>query len=92
MKKLLIAAAAILFIFGGQAGAEASTVDNLNVKSEQTQELGWWSHFRDKHILGRETENERNDRKERRYNERHYSDHHGSHHGGHGHGGFPPRR
>lgn len=64
MKKFLIAAAASVLLFGGQA-AEASTVDNLDVKLEQTQETGKWSHFRDKYIRGRETENERRDREER---------------------------
>ena len=64
MKKFLIATAASLLLFGGQA-AEASTVDNLDVQLEQTQETGKWSHFRDKYLRGRETENERRDRYER---------------------------
>lgn len=62
MKRFLIVAAASLLIFGGQA--EASTVD-LD-KPIETQELGTskWANFRDKYILGRETENERRDREE----------------------------
>ncbi|MBR6886970.1 MAG: hypothetical protein IKN16_00790 [Selenomonadaceae bacterium] len=61
MKKLLIAVAAGLIIFGGQA--KAAPVDDLNAQIE-TQEVGKWAHFRDKYILDRETENERRDRKE----------------------------
>ena len=72
MKKFLIAAAASLFIFGGQVNAEASTVESLNEPGVETQEVkkhGKWAHFRDKYLLGRETENERRDREnwERRY-------------------------
>ena len=63
MKKFLIAAAASLLIFGGQP-AEAADAGNLYVQNVETQELGKWAHFRDKHIRGRETENERRDRKE----------------------------
>lgn len=62
MKRFLIAAMASLLICGVQV--EASTVDNLDKPKVQTQEIGKWAHFRDKHILGRETENERRDRKE----------------------------
>lgn len=62
MKRFLIAAMASFLIFGVQV--EASTVDNLDKPKVQTQEIGKWAHFRDKHILGRETENERRDRKE----------------------------
>lgn len=61
MKKFLIATAASLLIFCGQV--EASTVDNLNTQLE-TQDMKKWAHFRDKYLLGRETENERRDRKE----------------------------
>ena len=87
MKKFLITAATTLFIFGGQV--EAAPVDDLNVNIE-TQDIkshGKWAHFRDKYILGRETENERRDRKDwerrhrddykynppkRRYDDRYY--------------------
>ena len=61
MKKFLIATTASLLIFAGQA--EASTVESLD-KPIEIQDMGKWAHFRDKHILGRETENERRDRKE----------------------------
>ena len=64
MKKFLIAAAASLIIFGGQT--EAAPVDDLNAKPEM-QDIkthGKWANFRDKYILGRETENERRDRKD----------------------------
>ena len=76
MKRLLIAAAASLIIFGGQV--EASTV-NLENPVEVQEMSGKWAHFRDKHLLGRETENERRDRKEweRRHREdrrRHHDD------------------
>ena len=64
MKKFLIAAFASLLIFGGQAGAEAASADKLDAQNVETQELGKWAHFRDKYILGRETENERRDREE----------------------------
>lgn len=69
MKRLLIVAAASLLIFGGQA--EASTVESFDRQIE-TQEMGKWAHFRDKYLLGRETENERRNRKEweRRQRER----------------------
>ena len=71
MKKFLIAAAASLLIFGGQP-AEAADVENLDMQGVETQEVGWWAHFRDKHLLGRETENERRDRKE--WEQRHERD------------------
>lgn len=77
MKKLLLAAAASLILFGGQAEVEASSVESLDTHVAETQELGKWSHFRDKYIRGRETENERRDRKEweRRHRDRdHYRD------------------
>lgn len=61
MKKFLIALAAGLILFGGQT--QAAPVDDLNAQIE-TQETGKWAHFRDKYILGRETENERRDRKD----------------------------
>ncbi len=62
MKRFLIAAAASFLIFGGQAEASIADLDG----SIETRELGSgkWAHFRDKYILGRETENERRDRKE----------------------------
>ncbi|MBR2773945.1 MAG: hypothetical protein IKD73_03035 [Selenomonadaceae bacterium] len=62
MKRFLIAAAASLLIFGGQVEASTADLD----KPIETQEIGSgkWAHFRDKYILGRETENERRDRKE----------------------------
>ena len=62
MKKFLIAVAASLLLFGGQT--QAAPVDDLNAQIE-TQETGTskWANFRDKYILRRETENERNDRK-----------------------------
>ena len=72
MKKFLIAVATTLFIFGGQT--QAAPVDDLNVNIE-TQDIkshGKWAHFRDKYILGRETENERRDRKE--WEKRHRDD------------------
>ena len=69
MKKFLIAAAASLIIFGGQA--DAAPADDLNVNIE-TQDVGKWAHFRDKYILDRETENERRDRKE--WERRHHRD------------------
>ncbi len=64
MKKFLIAVATTMFIFGGQT--QAAPVDDLNANLD-TQDIkshGKWAHFRDKYILGRETENERRDRKE----------------------------
>ena len=73
MKKFLIAAAASLLIFGGQNAVEAADAENLKVQGVEVQQVGWWAHFRDKHILGRETENERRDRKE--WERRHRDDH-----------------
>ena len=67
MKKFLIAAAASLIIFSGQT--EASTVERLD-KPIERQEVGKWAHFRDKYLLGRETENESKDRKEWERNHR----------------------
>ena len=64
MKKFLLAVAVSAVIFGGQT--EAAPVDDLNAQIE-TQDIkshGKWAHFRDKYILGRETENERRDRKD----------------------------
>lgn len=75
MKKFLVAAATGLLLFGGQAGAEASTIENLDVAEVEVQEMkshGKWAHFRDKYILDRETENERNDRKEWERRHRYY--------------------
>ena len=77
MKKFLIAAAASLIIFSGQT--EASTVERLDKPIEmQDMGSGKWAHFRDKYILGRETENERRDREEweqrHRDDRRHYRD------------------
>ena len=65
MKKFLIAATMTLIIFGGQA--QAAPVDDLNTPDVETQDIkthGKWANFRDKYLLGRETENERRDRKE----------------------------
>lgn len=78
MRKFLIAAAASLLLFGGQA--QASTVEDLNEPIE-IQEQSKWAHFRDKHILHRETENERRDRKdwERRHPDRDYYRHRDRH-------------
>ena len=61
MKRFLIAVAASAIFLGGQT--EAAPADDLNAQIE-TQETGTWAHFRDKHLLGRETENERRDRKD----------------------------
>ena len=64
MKRFLIALAAGLILFGGQT--QAAPADDLNAQIE-TQDIkshGKWAHFRDKYILGRETENERRDRKD----------------------------
>lgn len=58
MKKLLIAVAMGLLIFGGQAAAEASTVD-LDAQVIETQEQGKWSHFRDEYILNRKRDKHR---------------------------------
>ena len=88
MKKFLIAAFASLLIFGGQSGAEASSVEKLDTQATETQELGKWAHFRDKHILGRETENERRDRKE--WERRHRHDYHDDYYHGHHYGPPPP--
>ena len=71
MKKLLLAtAAASLLFFGGQADVSAAPVDDLNITATETQELGKWSHFRDKYILDR-------DDRDRRYRarDRYYRDH-----------------
>ena len=65
MKKFLIAVAAGLVILGSQVDVEASEVKDLNKPAIEMQEVGSWTHFRDKHLLGRETENERRDREER---------------------------
>ena len=79
MKKFLVAVAASLIIFGGQT--QAAPVDDLNAQLE-TQEVGRWADFRDKYILGRETDKERRKRKEweRRHGyyppPRHYDRHH----------------
>ena len=75
MKKFFIAAALSLLIFSGQA--DAAPADDLNVSAIETQEMGSWTHFRDKYILGRETENERRDRKE--WERRHHHDYDSSH-------------
>ena len=79
MKKFLIAAAASLLIFGGQA--QAAPVEGLDEPSVEIQEQSKWAHFRDKHILNRETENERRDRKdwERRHPDRDYYRHRDRH-------------
>ena len=73
MREFLIAAAASLLLFGGQA--QASPVEDLGEPNVEIQEQeSKWAHFRDKHILGRETENERRDREdwERRYRDDYY--------------------
>ena len=78
MRKFLIAAAASLLLFGGQAqAAPVETADNQLEIQEQSK----WAHFRDKHILNRETENERRDRKdwERRHPDRDYYRHRDRH-------------
>lgn len=65
MKKFLVAAVASVIFFGGQT--QAAPVDNLNAPSFEMQYVkkhGKWAYFRDKYILGRETENERRDRKD----------------------------
>ena len=65
VKKFLMVVAASLILFSGQT--EAAPVDDLNVSNVEKQEVkkhGKWAHFRDKYLLGRETENERRDRKE----------------------------
>ena len=83
MKKFLIAAAASLLIFGGQNAVEAADAENLKVQGVEVQQVGWWAHFRDKHILGRETENERRDRQEWERNHRYPPpppNNYGSHH------------
>ena len=61
MKKFLFALAASLIIFGGQT--QAAPVDDLNAQLE-TQDVKRWAEFRDKYILGRETDRERRKRKE----------------------------
>lgn len=74
MKKFLIAAAASFLIFSGQPDVEASNLPDIGTQDVQVEEMGKWAHFRDKYILGRETENERRDRKEwERRHGRHYS-------------------
>lgn len=75
MKKLLVAAATGLLLFGGQAGAEASTIEALDMAEVEVQEMkshGKWAHFRDKYILDRETDNERRDRKDWERRHRYY--------------------
>ena len=78
MRKFLIVVAASLLLLGGQA--QASTVESLDEQIE-IQEQSKWAHFRDKHLLGRETENERRDRKdwERRHPDRDYYRHRDRH-------------
>ncbi len=72
MRKFLIAAAASFLLLGGQA--QAATVESLDEPIEFQEQDSKWAHFRDKHILGRETENERRDREdwERRYRDDYY--------------------
>ena len=79
MRKFLLAAAASLIIFGGSVDVEAATVESFGEQVE-TQEMkahGKWAHFRDKYLLGRETENEYRDRKEweRRHRDDYYRRH-----------------
>lgn len=57
MKKFLMALAAGLLIFGGQANLEAATVD-INTPNAETQDMGKWSHFRDKYVLNRDRDRE----------------------------------
>ncbi len=95
MKKFLIAAALSFVIFGGQAAVEASTVENLNEPGVEIQDVkshGKWAHFRDKYILGRETENERRDRKDWERRHRYNDDHRYSPPPRHGHRPPPPPR
>ncbi len=75
MRKFLVAAAASLLLFGGQA--QASPVEDLgklDVEIQDVKSHGKWAHFRDKHLLERETENERRDREdwERRHRDDYY--------------------
>ena len=72
MRKFLIAAAASLLLLGGQA--QASTVESFGEPIEFQEQESKWAHFRDKHLLGRETENERRDREdwERRHRDNYY--------------------
>lgn len=72
MKKFLIAAAASFLLFSGHPDAQAESLDSLDTPNVETQEVGKWAHFRDKYIRGRETENERRDRKE--WERRHRND------------------
>ena len=89
MKKFLIAAAMSLAIFGGQTSVEAAPVE-ISDNQIETQELGKWAHFRDKHILGRETENERRDRKDWERRHRYHDDHRYSPPPRRGYGAPPP--
>ena len=77
MKKFLIAAAASLLIFGGQSDASAAENLNAQIEMQNMKTHGKWAHFRDKYILGRETENEYRDRKdwERRHRDDYYRRH-----------------
>lgn len=56
MKKFLVALAASLLIVGGQAGAEASSIESLDTQVADTQDMSKWTHFRDKYILGRDSD------------------------------------
>ena len=73
MKKFLIAAAASLLLFGGQADVEAATIEavDLDLQSVETREMGHWANFRDEVILGRESDRERRKRKEWERRHRH---------------------
>ena len=64
MKKFLIAVAASLILFGGQVQAAPADDLNVDIETQDVKSHGKWAHFRDKYLLGRETENERRDRKE----------------------------
>ena len=79
MRKFLIAAAASFLLLGGQT--QASTVESLGEQIEFQEQESKWAHFRDKHLLGRETENERRDREgwERRHRDDYYR-HRNRHH------------
>lgn len=68
VKKFLIAATASLLLLGGQAGAEASTPDEvLNTQVAETQDTSKWAHFRDKYLLNRENDRKRRERERREW-------------------------
>lgn len=73
MKKFLMTLAASLLIFGGQANVDAATAD-MNTTNIETQDMGKWSHFRDKYILDRDTDRDRYERERRDRERRHRHD------------------